>query len=225
MSQPIYCGNFEYDTSLDDVEGIFRKFGKVDHVAMKTGFAFVYMYDERDGELAISALDGLQRGRRTLRVEWAKGQGATKAKEDERKAAAKPTKTLFVCNFDPRVTREEELERHFEDFAPISRIHIKRNFAFLEFESVEASRAALEAKNGSRVGKTAITVQFNVEEDAKDRPTREERPWNLSTRRSFSRGREGRRRILDGTAARRGTDGTAALVAGTRNMLINVHSW
>ena len=45
----------------------------------RTGFAFVYMDDDRDAEDAIRALDNLEFGRqrRRLRVEWAKVKFAT----------------------------------------------------------------------------------------------------------------------------------------------------
>jgi hypothetical protein len=32
-----FSGNFEYDTRLEEVERMFSRFGKLDHVAMKTG--------------------------------------------------------------------------------------------------------------------------------------------------------------------------------------------
>ena len=79
-------------------------------------------------------------------------------------AGSRPTQTLFICNFDPRSTRYEDLERHFEGFGQIRRVHIVRNFALMEFDKVEAAAAAQEARTGSRLGRSVITVQFNVEE-------------------------------------------------------------
>lgn len=38
--RPVYCGNFEYDTSIREIEKLFEKYGDVDRVEMKTGEAF-----------------------------------------------------------------------------------------------------------------------------------------------------------------------------------------
>ncbi|GMN74922.1 hypothetical protein TIFTF001_052488, partial [Ficus carica] len=72
--RPIFCGNFEYDARQSDLERLFGRYGKVDRVDMKSGFAFIYMEDERDAEDAIRALDRREFGRkgRRLRVEWTK---------------------------------------------------------------------------------------------------------------------------------------------------------
>ncbi|GMP70128.1 hypothetical protein CsSME_00029110 [Camellia sinensis var. sinensis] len=34
--RPIFCGNFEYDARQSDLERLFRKYGKVDRVDMKS---------------------------------------------------------------------------------------------------------------------------------------------------------------------------------------------
>lgn len=59
----------------------------------------------------------------------------------------KPAKTLFVINFDPINTRIQDLERHFEPYGKISNVRIRRNFAFVQFESQEDATKALEAAN------------------------------------------------------------------------------
>lgn len=37
MMRPIFCGNFEYDARQSDLERLFRRYGKVDRVDMKSG--------------------------------------------------------------------------------------------------------------------------------------------------------------------------------------------
>ncbi|CAI5527314.1 unnamed protein product [Closterium sp. Naga37s-1] len=71
MSRAVYCGNFEYEARQSE------------HICPIPGFAFVYMDDERDGDDAIRALDGMEFGRqrRRLRVEWARGEGPVKQRE------------------------------------------------------------------------------------------------------------------------------------------------
>lgn len=65
----------------------------------------------------------------------------------KRPVNTKPTKTLFVINFDPVHTRTRDLERHFDLHGKILNIRIRRNFAFIQFESEEEATRALEATN------------------------------------------------------------------------------
>jgi RNA recognition motif-containing protein len=57
----------------------------------------------------------------------------------------KPTRTLFVINFDPINTRVTDLERHFDPFGKISNVRIRKNFAFVQFETQEDATKALDA--------------------------------------------------------------------------------
>lgn len=60
----------------------------------------------------------------------------------------RPAKTLFVINFDPINTRIRDLERHFESYGKVLHVRIRRNFAFVQFETQEDATKALEATNG-----------------------------------------------------------------------------
>lgn len=40
--RPIFCGNFDYDARQSDLERLFRRYGKVDRVDMKTGMLFLF---------------------------------------------------------------------------------------------------------------------------------------------------------------------------------------
>lgn len=59
----------------------------------------------------------------------------------------RPSKTLFVINFDPYHTRTRDLERHFDPYGKILNVRIRRNFAFIQFESQEDASRALDATN------------------------------------------------------------------------------
>lgn len=59
-------------------------------------------------------------------------------------ANQRPTKTLFVINFDPIRTRTRDIERHFEPYGKILSVRIRRNFAFVQFENQEDATKALE---------------------------------------------------------------------------------
>lgn len=44
--KPVFCGNFEYDAREGDLERLFRKYGKVERVDMKSGkLAFIFSSD------------------------------------------------------------------------------------------------------------------------------------------------------------------------------------
>ncbi|KAF5179214.1 Serine/arginine-rich splicing factor RS40 [Thalictrum thalictroides] len=171
--RPIFCGNFEYDARQSDLERLFGKYGKVDRVDMKSGFAFVYMDDERDAEDAIRALDRYEFGRqgRRLRVEWTKQERGGRRSAGSRRSSAnmKPTKTLFVINFDPVHTRTRDLERHFDPFGKILNIRIRRNFAFIQFESQDEATKALDATNMSKLMDRVISVEYAVRDDDEKR--------------------------------------------------------
>ncbi|KAI3985446.1 hypothetical protein MKX01_033760 [Papaver californicum] len=167
--KPIFCGNFEYDARQNDLERLFNKYGKVERVDMKSGFAFVYMDDERDAEDAIRGLDRAEFGRqgRRLRVEWTKQERGIRRPAGSRRSSAnsRPTKTLFVINFDPIHTRTRDLERHFDAYGKILNIRIRRNFAFIQFESQDDATKALEATNMSKLMDRVISVEYAVRDD------------------------------------------------------------
>ncbi|KAL3149936.1 hypothetical protein ABBQ38_013299 [Trebouxia sp. C0009 RCD-2024] len=164
--KPVYCGNLDYDEKAQDVERLFDEFGPIERMDMKTGYAFIFMKDSRDGDDAIRSLDGMEFGRRRrrLRVEWAKGQGLTKKREDQRKKDCVPTNTLFVVNFDPGTTRERDLEKHFSQYGKLTRVQVKKNFGFVAFESLDdAVDARVACGNGVRFqGTTSAKVCFWV---------------------------------------------------------------
>ncbi|KAJ8448678.1 hypothetical protein Cgig2_010565 [Carnegiea gigantea] len=198
--RPIFCGNFEFDARSSDLERLFRRYGKVDRVDMKSGFAFVYMEDERDAEYAIRALDRTEFGRkgRRLRVEWTKvtskmpqsghtfcsfllfayllrcqnvlqhERGGRKPVSSRRSANLKPSKTLFVINF-PYHTKTRDLERHFDPYGKIVNVRIRRNFAFVQYESQEDATKALDATNMSKMLDRVISVEYAAREDADKR--------------------------------------------------------
>ncbi|KAA8538091.1 hypothetical protein F0562_027699 [Nyssa sinensis] len=99
-------------------------------IFIERGFAFVYMDDERDAEYAIRGLDRIEFGRkgRRLRVEWTKQERGIRRPGNSRKSATnlRPSKTLFVINFDPYQEMSRDLERHFDPYGKISNIRIRK---------------------------------------------------------------------------------------------------
>lgn len=73
----------------------------------------------------------------------------------------KPTTTLFVVNFDVDRTRERDLEKHFEEYGRLKRVQIKRNYAFVQYETIEQAMDALKSTNGSVLpGMTVNLMKF-----------------------------------------------------------------
>jgi RNA recognition motif-containing protein len=141
--KPIFCGNFRYDEPRHHVEDLFRERGEMLRLDMKKGFAFVYMAKQEDAERCIAELHNHDLGGRKLLVSFAKGDGDTKRREDQRKANQQPTKTLFVANFElmrnDQFQTERELESRFLEYGKLTRCQLRAGrsgsyFAFVEYE-------------------------------------------------------------------------------------------
>ncbi|XP_062090233.1 serine/arginine-rich splicing factor RS41-like isoform X4 [Humulus lupulus] len=151
------------------------------------------MEDEKDAEYAIRRLDRTEFGRkgRRLRVEWTKERGVKRSSDSKSSANTKPSKTLFVINFDPVHTRTRDLEDHFDQYGKILNIRIRRNFAFIQFESQEDATKALDATNLSKFMDRVISVEYAIRDDDDRRngysPDRKGR--DTSPDRSYDRGR------------------------------------
>ncbi|XP_075519893.1 serine/arginine-rich splicing factor RS31-like isoform X2 [Primulina tabacum] len=147
------------------------------------GFAFVYFEDERDADDAIRGLDNIPFGydRRRLSVEWARGERGRH--RDGRAANQRPTKTLFVINFDPVRTRDRDIERHFEPYGKVLNVRVRRNFAFVQFETQEEATKALECTHMSKVLDRVVSVEYALRDDDERGSGRN----NSSPRRDFGR--------------------------------------
>lgn len=139
----LILSNFRYDEPRHHVEDLFRERGEMLRLDMKRGFAFVYMAKQEDAERCIAELHNHDLGGRKLLVSFAKGDGDTKRREDQRKANQQPTKTLFVANFElmrnDQFQTERELESRFLEYGKLTRCQLRAGrsgsyFAFVEYE-------------------------------------------------------------------------------------------
>ncbi|KAK4415965.1 Serine/arginine-rich splicing factor RS41 [Sesamum alatum] len=165
--------DLDFDCRDSDVERLFRRYGRVDRVDMKSGFAFVYMEDEHDAEVAIQKLDGIHFGRKgcKIRVEWTKRERAVRRDDISKRSStnSRPSKTLFVINFDPINTRTRDIERYFEHYGRLLSVRIRRNFAFVQYESQEDATRALEASHRSNFMDRVISVEYANRDDDEQR--------------------------------------------------------
>ena len=95
------------------------------------------------------------------------GNGETKRREEKRRKNCTPTDTLFVVNFDPETTQERDLEKHFSSYGRLKRVQVKRNFGFVQFESLDDAIAARNGLNLSRLLGThkcmlAFTLRLHI---------------------------------------------------------------
>ena len=95
-----------------------------------------------------------------LRAEFARGDGRIKRKEDDRRKQIAPSETLFVVNFHEETTKREDLQMLFEPFGELVRIDLKRNYAFVQFRTIEEATRAKESTNGGKLDQSVLTVEY-----------------------------------------------------------------
>lgn len=173
--RPVFCGNFDFDTRQSDLERLFSKYGPIRRIDIKSGYAFIYFEDERDAEDAIRRLDKADfgHGRRRLSVEWSRQEEPVPKNRDRPTGdAVKPTRTLFVINFDPLRTKIRDIEDHFEPYGKISNIRIRKNFAFVRYETLEEASAAVKKTDKSTILDRVVTVEYAFRDDDNERDDR-----------------------------------------------------
>ncbi|MBA0805241.1 hypothetical protein Gohar_004771, partial [Gossypium harknessii] len=176
--RPVFVGNFEYETRQSELERLFSKYGRIERVDMKSVLEGIKKFcdlvnvplivqDERDAEDAIRELDNIPFGydRRRLSVEWAKGERGRRGDGSKSVTNHRPTKTLFVINFDPIRTRERDILRHFEPYGKVLHVRIRRNFAFVQFATQDDATKALEATQRSKLLDRVVSVEYALRDD------------------------------------------------------------
>ncbi|GKY99798.1 hypothetical protein MPSEU_000933600 [Mayamaea pseudoterrestris] len=177
--RPLFLGNLFMDYSPETVKETFElpfqpsanltfESIPVDRIDNKRGFCFVYLKDAKSEadkeriEAYVKAIEGVKipQVSNALRIEFARGDGRVKRKEDERRRNIAPSDTLFVVNFHEATTRREDLEMLFGPFGELQRIDMKRNYAFVQFQTIEQATKAKEATNGGKLDQSVLTVEY-----------------------------------------------------------------
>ena len=135
----------------------------------------------------------------SLRAEFARGDGRVKRKEDDRRRNIHPSETLFVVNFHEETTKREDLRMLFEPYGELVRIEMKRNYAFVQFRSVEEATRAKDEVNGGKLDQSVLTVEFVAQQRGNDRRGRRpydryERSYDRQYDRQYDRGDRSRDR-------------------------------
>mmetsp|Transcript_24563 Transcript_24563/g.58061 ORF Transcript_24563/g.58061 Transcript_24563/m.58061 type:complete len:407 (-) Transcript_24563:145-1365(-) len=179
--RPIFLGNLKPNYQAEDVMAIFHNpldppgsapgaFNPipVERLDQKRGYCFVFLKDavaaadKDNAERYIAAISGMavENVSSALRAECARGDGRIKRKEDDRRKNIKPSDTLFVVNFQEETTKREDLKMLFEPFGELVRIDMKRNYAFVQFGSIDEATRAKDATNGGRLEQSVLTVEY-----------------------------------------------------------------
>jgi len=187
--RPIFLGNLKPNYQADDVKAIFQKpvlppgmeegaFQpiEVERLDQKRGYCFVFLKDassaadKDNAERFVAAISGMEveNVSTALRAECARGDGRIKRKEDDRRKNIKASDTLFVVNFQEETTKREDLKMLFEPFGELLRIDMKRNYAFVQFKSIDEATKAKDATNGGRLEQNVLTVEFVARERSRN---------------------------------------------------------
>eukprot|EP00814_Leptocylindrus_danicus_P008147 CAMPEP_0116018504 /NCGR_PEP_ID=MMETSP0321-20121206/8686_1 /TAXON_ID=163516 /ORGANISM="Leptocylindrus danicus var. danicus, Strain B650" /LENGTH=241 /DNA_ID=CAMNT_0003488907 /DNA_START=341 /DNA_END=1068 /DNA_ORIENTATION=- len=104
----------------------------------------------------------IDRVSKQLRSEFAKGDGRVKRNQDHRRSGGEiePCDTLFVVNYHVDRTRREDLEMLFKDYGRLVRVDMRRNYAFVQFESTEEALKAKNATDGGKLDDSVLSVEF-----------------------------------------------------------------
>ena len=65
-----------------------------------------------------------------------------------------------MVNFHEETTKREDLQMLFEPYGELVRIEMKRNYAFVQFSTVDEASRAKDATNGGKLDQSEITVEF-----------------------------------------------------------------
>merc|ERR1740117_2803498 len=214
--RPVFLGNLKDNFSADDIMNIFHapmsiatpsadqdvfRPIPVDRLDQKRGYCFVFLKDAVDAtdkdnaERFVAAISGMEIGKvsNALRAEFARGDGRVKRKEDDRRKNIKPSDTLFVVNFSEETTKREDLKMLFEPFGEMVRIDMKRNYAFVQFRTIDEATKAKDATNGGRLEQSVLTVEYVARQRPDDNGGRRGGSRYRDDRRGGNRNRDDRR--------------------------------
>lgn len=176
--RPVFLGNLSNSYTSGDIMQLFErpinppntnfKPIPVDRVDLKRGYCFVFLkdavgQDDKDNaERFVSDINGMEvrNVSNALRAEFARGDGRVKRKEDDRRKHIQPSETLFVVNFHEQTTKREDLRMLFEPYGELVRIEMKRNYAFVQFRTIDQATRAKEEVNGGKLDQSVLTVEY-----------------------------------------------------------------
>ncbi|GMI27205.1 hypothetical protein TeGR_g1208, partial [Tetraparma gracilis] len=182
-SEPVsvFVGGFGKDNAtVPQLEELFEDHNlPVAKVDIKRGFAFVYVSPGPALAATIPKMNGTvtlpSGGTQFLRIELAAGGRSGGASSAPGRANIPPSATLFVVNFDVEGTTRENLKELFEPFGELRRVDIQKNYAFVEFTTVDAAVAARDGTNGGKLNQNTLSVEYSEPKPPRPRGADERR--------------------------------------------------
>lgn len=80
-----------------------------------------------------------------------------------------------MVNFHEETTKKEDLQMLFEPFGELTRIEMKRNYAFVQFRSIAEAKKAKETTNGGKLDQSVLTVEYVAQKRSDGGPTGRDR--------------------------------------------------
>ncbi|XVF26874.1 hypothetical protein REPUB_Repub14bG0057400 [Reevesia pubescens] len=161
----LFVKNLDPSISSADLEGIFCRFGTIlsckiaEENGKSKGFGFVQFDSEESAMAALTALhDTMLEGRKLYVSKFVKKSERTAAAEEEKFT------NLYVKNLVDIMTKDL-LEEMFSRYGKVCSVVImkddkgsSRGFGFVNFESPDDAKKALEAMNGVQLGSKNLFV-------------------------------------------------------------------
>jgi len=180
-----YVGNLDPLCTEELLTELFAQVGRVQSVYMPkadklaggthSGYGFVEFLDIVDADYAIAVLNMVRLFGRPLRVSKSALQQDPSKQRD---IGAK----LFVGNLDPNDVDEQLLYDTFFAFGTLTRPCVlakddatgqSKGYAFVSYDSFQASDTAIDCLHGQYLGNRQITVQYALKKDADGKTTNE----------------------------------------------------
>ncbi|PIN26933.1 Polyadenylate-binding protein (RRM superfamily) [Handroanthus impetiginosus] len=159
----LFVKNLDRSISGARLEEIFSKYGTIlsckvaEENGISKGFAFVQFNSEVSAMAALSALHNTLLEGKTLYV-------AKFLKKSDREKAEPNFRSLYVNNLDEGIT-EDFLKDKFSEHGKVSSAFVMKHkngkskgFGFVNFDSHEAAKKAMEALNGKLIGTKNLYV-------------------------------------------------------------------
>ncbi|XP_077401088.1 RNA-binding protein 4.1-like [Vanacampus margaritifer] len=145
----IFVGNLACNSSVDELRGLFEKYGKVTECDIVKNFGFVHMSSLADAEKAIQNLNQHQLNGWRINVELSKGR-------------AKPSCTkLHVGNLGEGVTADI-LQAKFEEFGSVVECDVVKDYAFVHMERMEDAMDAINKLDNTAFKGKLMSVQLST---------------------------------------------------------------
>ncbi|XP_061619212.1 RNA-binding protein 4.1-like [Phyllopteryx taeniolatus] len=144
----IFIGNLACNTSVDELRGLFEKYGKVTECDIVKNFGFVHMSILSEAEEAIRNLNQHQLNGWRMNVELSKGRPKSSTK-------------LHVGNLGEGVTADI-LRAKFEEFGSVVECDVVKDYAFVHMERMEDAMDAINKMDNTAFKGKLMSVQLST---------------------------------------------------------------